>query len=89
MPTTLPRHTITETPDVKTWLDDAARLWVDDAGDRPALIKRLLESGHRGVTASLDDATQRRRQAIKAASGSMTGLWPAGWYADYKRDEWT
>jgi len=88
MPTILPRHTVTETPDVKTWIDDAARFWSDDADDRSALIKRLLEAGHRVATTGLDETAVRRRQIILAASGSMAGVWPVDWYARYKQDEW-
>jgi len=79
---------ITETPDVQTWLDDAARAWPDDAANRAALLRRLLASGHEKVDAMLDDVARRRRDLVRAASGSMAGVWPAGWYEQYKQDEW-
>jgi len=88
MPTSLQRHAITETPDVKAWLDDAAKVWPDQAGNRSVLIKRLLEAGHRNATATIDQAVQRRRQLIEAASGSMPDVWPRDWYQQYKQDEW-
>jgi len=89
MPTTLPRHTITETPDVKTWLDAAAKVWVDDADNRGALVRRLLEAGHQSATDVLEDATNRRRRLIQSVSGSMPDVWPPNWYQQYKQDEWS
>jgi len=88
MPTALPRHTITETADVKQWLDAAALTWPDAGGNRNVLVKRLMEVGHRQVEGSQAQVVSRRRSAIKAASGSMPGLWPTGWYTTYK-DEWS
>jgi len=89
MPTSLPRHTITETSDVKAWLDAAAKVWVDDADNRPALVRRLLEAGHQTASEVLEDATSKRRQLIQSASGSMPDVWPPDWYQQYKRDEWS
>ncbi|MCL2654075.1 MAG: hypothetical protein FWD63_09875 [Propionibacteriaceae bacterium] len=85
MPTVLPRRVVTETPDVRQWLDDAALAWPES--NRNVLAKRLMEVGHRQVGGSQAQEVSRRRQAIAAASGTMPGLWPAGWYAAYK-DEW-
>ena len=87
MPTTLPRHTITETSDVKTWLDEAARTW-PDAQSRSDLIKRLMERGYESVAQQEEDLVERRRRAIRAASGSLPGVWPSGWYEQYKQEEW-
>lgn len=88
MPTTLPRHTITETADVKAWLDEASLIWPDEASTRASLLKRLLEAGHQATADQFADITQNRRNAIEDASGTLTGLWPAGWYEQYKQDEW-
>ena len=87
MPTNLERHTITETPDVRGWLDDAARLWPEDALNRTRLVKRLLAAGHREVVSKVDTAVQRRIALIAQASGSMPGVWTPGWYEQYKQ-EW-
>ena len=87
MPTTLPRHTITETSDIKIWLDDAALTW-PDAVSRTDLIKRLMERGHESVTQQQEALVAHRRRAIKAASGSLPGVWPSGWYERYKQEEW-
>jgi len=88
MPTVLPRRTVTETLDVQQWLDDAARIWPDAGGNRNVLAKRLMEVGHDQVSGAQAQLVSRRRQAIRAASGSMPGVWPPGWYATYK-DEWS
>ena len=88
MPTLLPRRTVTETSDVQKWLDDTALIWPDALGNRNVLAKRLMAAGYAQVTDAQTQQVGQRRQAIRSASGSMPGLWPAGWYADYK-DEWS
>jgi len=87
MPTTLPRHTITETSEVRGWLDDAARVW-PDAQSRADLVKRLMDQGHQVVVQEQEALVEHRRRAIRAASGSMPGVWPSGWYEQYKQEEW-
>ena len=79
---------ITETPDVAAWLDDAARAWPGEAGNRAGLVRRLLEVGHQTLSGELDVRARRRRELVLAASGSMTGVWPPHWYEQYKREEW-
>ena len=88
MPTTLPRHTITETPEIKAWLDEAAQAWPELAPNRARLFRRLLEQGHDAVVQQRDDLVQRRLKLIEDASGSMPGVWPPGWYERYKQEDW-
>ncbi|MCL2785479.1 MAG: hypothetical protein FWD55_08655 [Propionibacteriaceae bacterium] len=88
MPTLLPRYTITETPDIKECLDEAAQAWPELGGNRKKLLKKLIEAGRREVSAIREEDLAKRRKTIEEASGSMTGVWPRGWYEQYKQDEW-
>lgn len=51
MPTSKPRYAITDTSTVARTLDDAARRWPELAGDRKALLMRVLEVGARTLAA--------------------------------------
>lgn len=87
MPTTRPRYVITETDDVARALDDAALKWPEDAGDRPALVRRLLAEGHRSVVADRAAETLTRQEAVKASAGLFTGLYEPG-YLEKLREDW-
>jgi len=85
MPTTLPRHAITETPQIAAMLDDAAVLWPD--ASRADLIRRLLSAGHDVVTDAQTDRRRSRLAAVRAAAGSMPDVWPTN-AAQSLKDEW-
>lgn len=87
MPTTRPRHSITETDDIARALDAAACEWPEIAGDRAALLRRLIARGHESLSASGLEEITRRRAALLALSGSMTGDFPAD-YRTSLRNEW-
>lgn len=87
MPTDRARHTITETDDVVRALDDAARRWPDDNGGRRALLLRLVHEGHRAIRDREAQVSARRRHAIQATAGALSGLYEAR-YLDRLRDDW-
>jgi hypothetical protein len=77
MPTTRPRHPVTETDDIAEILDEAARRWPDTPRSR--LIQRVLAdwaAGGRSPTA--------RAAARRALTGALPGS--AGLYD--RREEW-
>jgi hypothetical protein len=78
---------ITETDPVARALDDAARRWPEERGNRPRLLLRLLEEGHRAVTREHEQHLRGRRDAIASTSGALTGMYGAG-YLDELRAEW-
>lgn len=87
MPTTKPRHAITETEQISTALAAAAKRWPDDA-DRPArLLRRLIEAGYESIAAEVAAALDRRREAIRGISGALTGAYEPGYLEDL-REEW-
>lgn len=78
---------ITETDDVAIALDDAALRWPQDADNRPRLLRRLLEQGHRSVVADQAAAVLARQDAVQRSSGSMAGVYEPG-YLDALHAEW-
>lgn len=87
MPTTRPRHLITETEQLALALDDAARRWPEDRASRAKLLLHLVEEGH---LALLDNAAERRRTrlaAVRKTSGALTGMFGPG-YLKQLREDW-
>jgi hypothetical protein len=69
MPTTRPRHTLTETDSLAVALDNAAITWPELRGDRTALLRKLVEVGSE-VANSAGGAKSRVRESAGAASGT-------------------
>ena len=87
MPTTRPRHLITETDQVAEALDDAARRWPEDSGSRAKLLVRLVEEGHRALAETADASRAARLAAIQQTSGVLTGTYQAD-YLEQLREDW-
>lgn len=87
MPTTRPRHVITETDEVAQALDEAAQRWPEEGGNRRRLLLRLLTEGHRASHAQVQSRVSGRRDAVARTSGILTGLYGAG-YLDELREDW-
>lgn len=86
MPTTRPRHVVTETDDIVAALDLAAKRWPEIAGSRSRLLLALVKEGARRVEEREESALEKRLRAINDASGSMTGTFPRGYLADLRKD---
>jgi hypothetical protein len=78
---------ITETDRVARAIDDAARRWPEEGGNRPRLLLRLLEEGHRAVTGERRRRLKVHRDAVAGTSGALTGMYGEG-YLDDLRAEW-
>lgn len=87
MPTTKPRHTLTETAELATALDEAARRWPEDARSRSRLLLRLVEAGQRAISQEGERERVRRRAVVKRTAGALTGVYPPG-YLERLRNEW-
>lgn len=84
MPTTKPRHAITETPEVSRALEAARRKWPEDS-DRPAkLILHLIHDSASRIDDQLEHDRERRLQAIRNAAGSFA--YPQGYLDDLRKD---
>jgi hypothetical protein len=86
MPTTRPRHTITETDEVARALETAQHRWPDERSPRRLLL-RLIAEGERRVQESDDRHARERAAAIRRNSGAATGMYPPG-YLDDLRNDW-
>jgi glutathione S-transferase len=87
MPTTRPRHVVTESDAVARALDDAARRWPADSNNRAKLLLHLLEEGHQAVIDEREAADEAHRQAVARTSGALTGAYGDG-YLDRLREDW-
>ncbi|MGI8574591.1 MAG: hypothetical protein ACR2MA_04445 [Egibacteraceae bacterium] len=87
MPTTRPRHVITETDQIARALDDAAARWPEESGNRARLLRRLVEEGHRTVVGMRERQVSERREAIARTSGALTGSYGRD-YLNKLREDW-
>jgi len=85
MPTTRPRHTITETDEIATALDAAAKRWPEE---RPGqLLRRLIEQGSHALEAGDAAGVSARREAVERTAGVLSGSYPDD-YLKRLREEW-
>jgi len=87
VPTTRPRHLITESEQVARALDDAARRWPAESGNRAKLLLHLVEEGHRAVVGQQESVLRDRRNAVARTSGALTGVYGEG-YLNELREDW-
>jgi hypothetical protein len=86
VPTTKPRHTLTETDELAAALDAAARRWPEDAESRSRLLLRLVQAGGRAISEERDRELARRRSAIERTAGALTGVYPPDYLARLRND---
>lgn len=87
MPTTRPRHVITETEEVVRALDDAAKRWPEDSDSRSKLLLRLVQEGHRAVVEHDEHQLAARRDAVERTAGALTGVYGQD-YLRRLREDW-
>jgi hypothetical protein len=85
VPTTRPRHAVTETDDIAQALDVAARRWPAEPS-RQRLLLRLIKEGERAVLAGEKARVANRHAAIRRHSGAATGMYPPGYLDDLRAD---
>ena len=84
MPTTRPRHQVTETPDVARALDLAARRWPNEARSR--LLIRLVQAGSSALEEEHAEQAQHRLAAIDATSGKYADVFTDDYLAELRED---
>lgn len=84
MPTTRPRHQITETPEVAHALDVAARRWPHEP--RSKLLLRLLRTGSAALEQERSEVRRDRLQAIDASSGKYADTFDEGYLTALRQD---
>jgi hypothetical protein len=84
MPTTRPRHLVTETDDLAKALDAAAVRW--PGVSRPQLLVRLALEGHAQARQARDGRAGRRTASLREHAGSFTGVYGADHLARMRED---
>lgn len=85
MPTTRPRHLVTETDELARALDAAAERW--PGLSRPQLLVRLALEANVADRRARENRRQRRLAAVRRHSGVLTGTYGPDYLAGL-RDEW-
>lgn len=85
VPTTRPRHVVTETDDLARVLDLAAERW--PGVSRAQLLVKLAMDGHAAAAAEREARRRRRLDALQRTSGALTGAFGPD-YLDRLRSDW-
>lgn len=85
MPTTRPRHLVTETDDLARALDAAEDRW--PGLSRPQLLVRLALQGHEAAQHAQDARREHRLAALRKHSGALTGTYGPD-YLRQLREDW-
>lgn len=85
MPTSRPRHQVTETTEVARALDLAAGKWPNES--RAQLLLRLVAAGELALRRADEQAQLIRREAVLALSGSYSDVFAPD-YLSQLRDDW-
>lgn len=86
MPTTNRRHAITETDDIASALDVAAKTWPDIADKPGALLRRLILLGRNTLAHDQVAADDAREQAIDATAGALAGAFGPEYLHELRKD---
>ena len=86
MPTTRPRHLITETDQVTRALAAAAQRWPDDAHSRTKLLVRLVEEGRQAVEGQREHAAKGHRDTVTRTAGALTGVYGPNYLTELRED---
>jgi hypothetical protein len=88
VPTTKPRYTVTETDDelLSRALRMAAERWPEHRRSDAQLLVDLVAAGMHAIERERGDAIERRRAAITATSGALSGAYGAGYLEELRRD---
>ena len=85
MPTTRPRHLVTETDELAAALDGAAARWPHLS--RPQLLVRLALEADRAAGSAREDRRRARLDAVHRHGGALTGSYGPD-YLRRSRQEW-
>lgn len=88
VPTTRPRHTVTETDELSRALDRAAERWPADRRHRSRLLVRIVEdwSADHDDRAEAEADVERRLAAIRATAGAFGHFYPPGYLEELRQD---
>ena len=84
MPTTRPRHQVTETPAIARALDRASRRWPE--ASRSQLLLRLLSAGEAALEREDDDRAAAHRAGVNASAGAYPDAFTPNHLDDLRAD---
>lgn len=84
MPTTRPRHQLTETPTVARALDLAAKRWPGEP--RGKLLRRLIDVGSVALEREQGIGADAHRAAVMGSSGKYADAFEADYLAELRED---
>lgn len=84
MPTTRPRHQVTETPAVAHALSIAARRWPTEP--RSKLLLRLVNAGVASLEREQDNTARGRQAAVDASSGKYGDAFSVDYLVRLRQD---
>lgn len=84
MPTTRPRHQVTETPAVARAIDRAAARWPGEPRSR--LLLRLVDIGSHALEHRDQSDDAAHRAAVRASSGAYPDAFPSEFLAELRQD---
>lgn len=85
VPTTRPRHQVTETPSIGRALDRAAARWPGEP--RGKLLVRLVQAGSAALADESREIVRRRRTVIAETSGKYDDVFGSD-FLDELRGDW-
>ncbi|WP_141494592.1 hypothetical protein [Kytococcus schroeteri] len=86
MPTTRPRHLVTESDELGQALDHAARRWPELS--RGQLVARLAVEGGRRLAVDEGVEAERRRRLLEVAGGHLAGVGDSSRLRTQRDAEW-
>jgi hypothetical protein len=88
VPTTRPRHVVTESDALARALDRAAERWPEVRGSRSRLLVRIVEewAGHHEAAETAEQRREQRLAAIEATSGKFSDDYPPGYLEELRKD---
>lgn len=84
MPTTRPRHHVTETAQIAQALDRAARRWPGEP--RAKLLLRLVDIGSEALADQQQDEVEAHRAAVLRSSGRYPDAFGPGYLVELRED---
>lgn len=86
VPTTRPRHVITETDRVSEMLRDAALKWPADSAAPTRLLLHLVDEGYRALQDQREHKVAARRAAVEETSGALSGIYGPNYLSELRED---
>ncbi|WP_326545314.1 hypothetical protein QGN32_16020 [Mycolicibacterium sp. ND9-15] len=86
MPTSHPRHAVTETEEISDALAVARRTWPELADKPGALLRRLILEGRNTLVYNSTEEFDERRRAVVDTGGALSGVFRAGYLEDLRED---